>query len=46
MCDRGWLVDGSGLTEEDLILIGLVYHTIKRRQSSQSAAAGGHAAGT
>lgn len=46
MCSRGWFVEGSRLKEEDLILIGLVYHTIKRREASQHAAAGGHAAGS
>ena len=46
MCSRGWFVEGHGLREEDLILIGLVYHTIMRRQASQHAAAGGHAAGS
>jgi hypothetical protein len=46
VCARGWFVEGAGLREEDLILIGLVYHTIKRRESSRHAAAGGHAAGS
>jgi len=46
MCDRGWFVEGRGLRDEDLILIGLVYHTIKRREASQHSAAGGHAAGS
>jgi hypothetical protein len=35
MCARGWFVEGHGLREEDLILIGLVYHTIKRREASR-----------
>ena len=46
LCTRGWTVEGDGLKEEDLVLIGLVYHTIKRREASQSAAAGGHVAGS
>jgi hypothetical protein len=46
VCTRGWFVEGSRLKEEDLILIGLVYHTVRRRQASHSAAAGGHAAGS
>jgi hypothetical protein len=46
LCSRGWFVEGSGLREEDLMLIGLVYHTIRRREASQHAAAGGHAAGS
>jgi hypothetical protein len=45
-CSRGWFVEAKGLREEDLILIGLVYHTIKRREASQHSAAGGHAAGS
>jgi hypothetical protein len=44
-CSRGWVAEGSGLKEEDLLLIGLVYQTIKRR-AANSAAAGGHAAGS
>jgi hypothetical protein len=46
MCARGWFVEGTGLAEEDLILIGLVYHTIRRREASRHSAAGGHAAGS
>jgi hypothetical protein len=45
-CSRGWAVEGDGLTEEDLLLIGLVYHTVQRRQAAQHGAAGGHAAGS
>jgi hypothetical protein len=45
-CERGWWVEGSeDLTEEDLLLIGLVYHTIRQRQARQHHA-GGHAAGS
>jgi hypothetical protein len=45
-CERGWSVDGSSaLVEEDLLLIGLVFHTIQKRQASQHQA-GGHAAGS
>jgi hypothetical protein len=46
ICARGCFVEGRGLREEDLILIGLVYHTVRRREASQHAAAGGHAAGS
>jgi hypothetical protein len=45
LCSRGWFVEGDGLRDEDLLLIGLVYHTIRRREASQHAA-GGHAAGS
>ncbi len=45
-CSRGWFVEGHGLGEEDLILIGLVYHTVRRREASRHAAAGGHASGS
>lgn len=46
VCERGFIVDGAGVLEtEDLLLIGLVYHTImNRRQSQQNA--GGAAAGS
>jgi hypothetical protein len=46
ICSRGWSVEGGGLREEDLLLIGLVYHTIRRREASHHGAAGGHAAGS
>ena len=46
LCSRGWFVEGGGLRPEDLMLIGLIYHTIRRREASHSAAAGGHAAGS
>jgi hypothetical protein len=46
LCSRGWFVEGHHLREEDLILIGLVYQTIRRREASQHTAAGGHAAGS
>jgi len=46
MCERGWLVDGGGeLALEDMLLIGLVYHTILQRQAKQQQH-GGHAAGS
>jgi hypothetical protein len=36
-CTRGWAVaDGGSLSENDLLLIGLVYHTILRREASSS----------
>ncbi len=44
-CERGWFVEGTGLREENLLLTGLVYHTIRRREASQHAA-GGHGAGS
>jgi hypothetical protein len=40
-CERGWQASSSRLTEEDLILVGLVYHTVLRR--AQAAAAHGGA---
>src|SRR5206468_11213101 len=47
ICERGWLVDGGGdLAEEDMLLIGLVYHTIVQRQQQQQQAGGAAAAGT
>jgi hypothetical protein len=47
MCERGWIVDASGeLAEEDMLLIGLVYHTIIQRQQQQQQAGGAAAAGT
>lgn len=47
VCEWGWNVDGAGvLKDEDLLMIGLVYHTIlSRRQRSQNQA-GGAAGGT
>jgi hypothetical protein len=43
LCERGWRVDAlDALVEGDLLLIGLVYHTIRQRQERQSHA-GGHA---
>lgn len=44
-CERGWqATDRGGLRVEDLLLVGMVYQTVLRRQ--QSAQAGGHAAGS
>jgi len=41
VCSRGWTVEANGLKEEDLLLIGLVYQTIKKREAAaQSGAAG------
>jgi hypothetical protein len=42
-CERGWEIDaGSIFKPEDLVMIGLVYHTIQnRRQQQQNAAAAG-----
>jgi hypothetical protein len=46
LCERGWTVAGHGpLTEEDLLLIGLVYHTVQQRESRRHHA-GPHAAGS
>ncbi|MBI2805908.1 MAG: hypothetical protein HYX68_13085 [Planctomycetes bacterium] len=40
-CERGWIVDGADiLTVEDLIMLGLVYHTIQRRRNRQNNAGG------
>jgi hypothetical protein len=44
-CERGWSVDGGAdLNDEDLLMIGLVYHIIQTRQQSQHNAPGGAAA--
>ncbi|MBV9121840.1 MAG: hypothetical protein JO112_00600 [Planctomycetes bacterium] len=44
LCERGWEVRGQDdLEDTDLLLAGLVYHIIRRRESQQSAA---HAGGT
>jgi hypothetical protein len=43
MCEQGWQVDADVLTLEEMILVGLIYHIILRRQSQHAAAAGGHA---
>lgn|ERR1051325_6434624 len=44
-CERGWIVDGASiLNNEDLLMIGLVYHTIMHRRQQQQNNAG--AAGT
>jgi hypothetical protein len=43
MCEQGWQVDADMLTLEEMILVGLIYHIILRRQSQHAAAAGGHA---
>ncbi len=42
-CAQGWQVDAGLLTLEEMILVGLIYHIILRRQSQHAAAAGGHA---
>jgi len=39
-CTRGWTVEATGLKEEDLILIGLVYQTVKKREAAAHGAAG------
>jgi hypothetical protein len=39
-CDRGWVVDGNdAMTQEDLLLIGLVYLVIQNRQATTTASA-------
>lgn len=41
VCERGWLVEGvGGLTDEDLLLIGLVYHTLREREARRSHSGG------
>lgn len=40
-CERGWQVSGERLSEEDMILVGMVYHTVLRRQQQAAAAHGG-----
>jgi hypothetical protein len=46
MCDRGWVAEGSEeLTVEDLLFLGLIYHTLRQRQARQHQA-GPHVAGT
>jgi hypothetical protein len=43
-CERGWIVDGGDiLANEDLLMIGLIYHTILQRQRNRQHHAGGHA---
>jgi hypothetical protein len=42
-CVQGWQVDANELSLEDMILVGLIYHIIRRRQAQHAAAAGGHA---
>jgi hypothetical protein len=40
MCDGGWVVQDSGIVrEEDLLFIGLLFHTILRRRSDAAAGA-------
>lgn len=46
-CERGWIVDAADvLTDEDLVMIGLIYHTIQNRRQRQNSSAGGHGAGS
>ncbi len=41
-CERGFTVDGGDvLTDEDLVMIGLVYHTLQNRQRRHNNNAGG-----
>ena len=47
MCERGWYVEDFGdLEAVDMILIGLIYQVVLKREAQQHAAAGGHIAGT
>jgi hypothetical protein len=40
LCNGGWAVQGDGiLRENDLLFIGLIYHTILRRNAAAAAAA-------
>jgi hypothetical protein len=40
-CEKGWRVQGSdALTQEDFLLIGLVYQIIRQRQAAAASAAG------
>jgi hypothetical protein len=46
-CEPGWIVDGADiLPDEDLLLIGLVYHIIQNRRNRQQHHSGGAAAGS
>jgi len=38
-CNRGWAVDGESLQDTDLLFIGLIYHTILRRNAAAAASA-------
>jgi hypothetical protein len=40
-CERGWRVEGEGLAEEEMLLIGLVFHIVIHRQQAAAAAAAG-----
>ena len=43
MCERGWQVNASAdLQAPDLLVVGLVYHIIRKRQDQQAAAAASH----
>jgi hypothetical protein len=40
-CTRGWEVrTGDGLIQEDLLLVGLVFHVVRRRRARQNQNAG------
>src|SRR5262245_36770537 len=40
LCNGGWAIEATGtLRDTDLLLIGLIYHTILRRNASAAAAA-------
>jgi hypothetical protein len=46
LCDRGWIAEGSDeLIVEDLLLLGLIYHTVRQRQAQQHQA-GAHMTGS
>lgn len=44
ICERGWRVEkfADELTAPDLILVGLLFHIIQKRQAAHAAAAGAH----
>ena len=42
LCEKGWRVEGSdALTQEDLLLIGLVYQILQQRQAAAASGAAG-----
>jgi hypothetical protein len=46
-CNSGWVIEGGGaLRDTDLLFVGLIYHTILRRNASAASAATTSAAAT
>jgi len=40
-CEKGWIVDGNDpMTQEDLLLIGMIYQVIQNRQAAQASSSG------